>query len=412
MERKLRIVLAAVIGALGVLMAAGVMGSFSYTAFTAAGRHFSIDEVLRSRMYFIHGAVPVLALRMMVFGLLAAAIIKRWKVLPSCVEKRVKGVRLKNALALLLILAVLELIQFPAAFYTGFVREGNFGLRNAGFSLWLYRYGLSSLISLCTVWGMLFVFMLFISGTKRFMLIIPVVFLVLSLGATVLFPRVVTPLFYEVTSLDNRELRGRIQELMTDAGLPVSDVRVVHTSRYSKKANAYFTGFGGSREIYLFDTLLKNFSDDEIITVISHELCHYYEEHVFIGLLLVSAGIAAALAVMALFSRYLFGESLGELVSRSGIHELLFLLLLVLFLANPVYNSVSRYMERRADRFALRLAGSPETFISLKVKFAKRNLAPLAPNPLYVWFYETHPPVLERIKTAEIYQRGQGGSGK
>nr|HPJ37473.1 M48 family metalloprotease [Spirochaetota bacterium] len=274
------------------------------------------------------------------------------------------------------------------------------------------RYGFSSLISFVALWGMLSVFVQFIAGTKRFIIFIPLVFFVLSIGATVLLPRVITPLFYEVSSLRNVELRNRIQGIMEREGLPVSDIRVVHTSRYSKKANAYFTGFGRSREIYLYDTLLKNFSRDEILTVISHELCHYSEEHVLIGLSLVSAGIAAGLAVMMLLCRYLFGVSLRDLVLRNRIAELMFLLLLILFIAKPIYNTASRYLERRADSFALRLTGSPEAFISLQVKLAKKNIAHLTPNPLYVWFYDTHPPVMERIQGAERFRTVHENRGK
>ncbi|HQO03606.1 MAG TPA: M48 family metalloprotease [Spirochaetota bacterium] len=400
MDRRLRLILAAVIGAMGVLMTAGVAGSIDSGDFAAAGRYFSIAEIVRSRSYFIHGMVPVMVLRMAVFALLAFAVLKEWNVLPLCVRERVRNVHLRNSLTLFAVLVFLELLQFPVAFYAGFVREGNFGLRNAGFPLWLYRYVLSSLISLFVTWVMLSVCARVLGGRVRFMVFIPVVFFVVSLGATVLFPRVVTPLFYEVTSLENSELRGRIQGLMEQTGLPVSDVRVVHTGRYSKKANAYFTGFGSAREIYLYDTLLQDFSGDEIMTIVAHELGHYREEHVLIGLLLVSAGIAAALGIMALLSRYVFGGSPGELVLRGRIVELMFLLMLMLFIAKPVFSTVSRYMERRADGFALR-RGSPETFISLKVKFAKKNIAHLAPNPLYVWFYDTHPPVMERIRRAE-----------
>ena len=412
MEQRLRTILAGVIGVLGVLLAAGILGSVHPADFAAAQRYFSIAEIIRSRSYFIHGVVPVMVLRMVVFGLLVTAIIKRWTILPLCVKKRGWKTYINNAFSIFVLLAVLELLRFPAAFYAGYLREGEFGLRNAGFSLWLYRYGFSSLISFVALWGMLSVFIQFIAGTKRFIIFIPLVFFVLSMGTTVLLPRVITPLFYEVSSLRNVELRNRIQGIMEREGLPVSDIRVVHTSRYSKKANAYFTGFGRSREIYLYDTLLKNFSRDEILTVISHELCHYSEEHVLIGLSLVSAGIAAGLAVMMLLCRYLFGVSLRDLVSRNRIAELMFLLLLILFIARPVYSSASRYMERRADRFALRPGGSPEAFISLQVKLAKKNIAHLAPNPLYVWFYDTHPPVMERIQGAERCRTVHGDSSK
>nr|HPJ40154.1 M48 family metalloprotease [Spirochaetota bacterium] len=307
MEQRLRIILAGVIGVLGVLLAAGILGSVHPADFAAAQRYFSIAEIIRSRSYFIHGVVPVMVLRMVVFGLLVTAIIKRWTILPLCVKKRGWKTYINNAFSIFVLLAVLELLRFPAAFYAGYLREGEFGLRNAGFSLWLYRYGFSSLISFVALWGMLSVFMQFLAGTKRFIIFIPLVFFVLSMGATVLLPRLITPLFYEVSSLENVELRSRIQGIMERTGLPVSDIKVVHTSRYSKKVNAYFTGFGKSREIYLYDTLLNNFSIDEIITVVSHELCHYNEEHVLIGLFLVSAGIAAGLAVMMLLSQYLFG---------------------------------------------------------------------------------------------------------
>ncbi|HON80428.1 MAG TPA: hypothetical protein PK544_18200, partial [Spirochaetota bacterium] len=144
MEQRLRIILAGVIGVLGVLLAAGILGSVHPADFAAAQRYFSIAEIIRSRSYFIHGVVPVMVLRMVVFGLLVTAIIKRWTILPLCVKKRGWKTYINNAFSIFVLLAVLELLRFPAAFYAGYLREGEFGLRNAGFSLWLYRYGFSS----------------------------------------------------------------------------------------------------------------------------------------------------------------------------------------------------------------------------------------------------------------------------
>ena len=235
------------------------------------------------------------------------------------------------------------------------------------------------------------------------------VFVGLSIVLAQLAPVVLFPLFYKFQPLDNDELRERLLQLSQRAGTKVRGVYEWKLSEKSKKANAALTGLGRTRRIILADTLLENYSPDEIEAVLAHELGHHVHKHVPKAIL-VQVGITflgfwATAAVLNLAIR----EHLFETLSDFANLPLLALVATVMsFLLMPALNAYSRHNERQADRYCFSSIASVAPFISSMNKLAEQNLAERAPSKWVEWFFHSHPAIGKRISAAQAFARAQG----
>ena len=215
-----------------------------------------------------------------------------------------------------------------------------------------------------------------------------------------LSPVLIEPLFFKFQPLQDQALAERVKDVMKQAGLQVERVQQVDASRRSKHSNAYFTGIGRVKRIVLFDTLLEQMSDDEILGVLAHEAGHWKLGHIWKRLLSMEL---VSLVVCWLFWLVLSWEGLsgwfglGELSFLGKVLLVGFLASLVSFPLTPISSLRSRRHEWQADQFARNLTGEPESLASALVKLCKENLSNLHPHPFYAWFYYSHPPVVERI---------------
>jgi STE24 endopeptidase len=219
-----------------------------------------------------------------------------------------------------------------------------------------------------------------------------------------LYPIVVDPMFNTFTPLRDtewRHLEPRVRELLGTAGIPVEDILVMDASRQGSHSNAYFTGFGATRRIVLYDNLLASHTEDEVLSILAHEIGHWRHDHIVKGLSL--AGLAAILACF-LLSRLLLAlvdRPPWKLHSPSDPRVLPLLLLLAVlasWLSTPVQNAVSRYFERQADRAALELAGKPKAFIDAEITLSRKNKSNVTPHAFNAWLFGSHPTALERIE--------------
>src|SRR5207344_759657 len=196
-------------------------------------------------------------------------------------------------------------------------------------------------------------------------------------------PVVLFPLFYKFIPLQNDELKARLVRLGERAGTRVRGVYEWKLSEKSKKANAALTGLGNTRRIILADTLLANYSTEEIEAVLAHELGHHVHRHIFKSIL-VQAGItfvgfwAANFVLHNAVDRLHMFETLSDFASL----PLLMLVATVLsFMVLPALNAYSRFNERQADRYAFRSIPTIQPFISAMEKLANQNLAERSPSP-------------------------------
>src|SRR5205823_2262928 len=213
--------------------------------------------------------------------------------------------------------------------------------------------------------------------------------------------------FYRVKPLDKEALRARLLALADRAGAKVLGVYEWGLSEKTKKANAALAGIGSTRRILVSDTMLTEYSDEEIEVVLAHELAHHMHGDIWKGIgfesLLILAGFYLA-------SRALAG--LAPAVGLRGVSDIAGLPLLVLaagavsFVMIPVAHAMSRAFERSADRFALALTKNPAAFISAMKRLAAQNLAEEHPSRIVQVLFYSHPPVRERIAAAESYAAG------
>jgi STE24 endopeptidase len=221
-----------------------------------------------------------------------------------------------------------------------------------------------------------------------------------------LAPVVLFPIFYKFEPLDNEDLRRRLVVLSERAGTRVRGVYRWKLSEKSKKANAALTGLGATRRIILADTLLDNYSPEEIEAVLAHELGHHVHRHIlksiFVQAVITLFGFWAANWVL----HYSVDHHMFEELSDFANLPLLALVSVVLsFLLMPALNAYSRFNERQADRYAFESISSVEPFITSMNKLAEQNLAERTPSKWVEWFFHSHPAISRRLAAAKDWSR-------
>jgi STE24 endopeptidase len=220
-----------------------------------------------------------------------------------------------------------------------------------------------------------------------------------------LAPVLLLPLFYRFKPLDRSELRERLTTLSKRAGVRVLGVYEWGLGDKTRRANAALVGSGRTRRVLVSDTLLAEYSDDEIEVILAHELGHHAHRDMLTVLVLEALVIAGALGVAAAVQRTT-GAAFG-LIAPADVAGLPLLVLsgsAFVLVATPLVNWVSRHHERRADRFALDLTQRPAAFVSAMRRLGAQNLAETNPSTLSLWLFHSHPPVEQRIAAARAFQ--------
>jgi STE24 endopeptidase len=225
---------------------------------------------------------------------------------------------------------------------------------------------------------------------------------------TFVFPVLVEPVFNKFTPMEQSQLRSDLMELAARDGVPVKDVLVADASRRTRAVNAYVSGFGATRRIVIYDTLLREAPDAEVRVVVAHELSHARDNDVLTGTLIAALG--AALGVCGLF---LLG-GWTPLLRRAGVESiaepraialLVALAALAGVLAGPAQALVSRRIEARSDAHALRLTGDPASFEAMMSRLALVNLADVDPNRVEYTLFSSHPSVVARLAMSRAWAR-------
>jgi STE24 endopeptidase len=222
-----------------------------------------------------------------------------------------------------------------------------------------------------------------------------------------LAPVILFPIFYKFEPLRDDELKSRLVRLGERAGTRVRGVYKWHLSEKSKKANAALTGLGNTRRIILADTLLDNYSPDEIEAVLAHELGHHVHKHILksIG---VQAGVtfvgfwAANWALHYSIERWHMFETISDF---ANLPLLILIFTLLSFFLMPALNAFSRYNERQADRYAFESIASVAPFVSSMNKLAEQNLAERTPSRWVEWWFHSHPGIARRVAAAAAWER-------
>lgn len=220
-----------------------------------------------------------------------------------------------------------------------------------------------------------------------------------NLFTLAVFPTWIAPLFNKFSPLEDAELKARVERLLERCGFKVKGLMVMDGSRRSSHGNAYFTGFGKSKRIIFFDTLLERLAPGEVEAVLAHELGHFRLRHVVKRMAWVFAASLGFLWLLAhLMHQEWFFHGLNVATPSTAMALVLFFLVLPSFTfpLQPLLSMYSRRHEFEADHYATRHAPARE-LVSALVKLYKDNASTLTPDPLHSAFYDSHPPALARI---------------
>ncbi|MDF1603020.1 M48 family metallopeptidase [Nocardioides sp. YIM 152315] len=233
------------------------------------------------------------------------------------------------------------------------------------------------------------------------------------LGALVLlgsfaYPVLVEPLFNDFRSLEDGPLRSEVLALADQEGVPVDDVLVADASRRTTTLNAYVSGFGSTRRVVLYDNLVDDVPQREVLSVVAHELAHAKHDDVLTGSLLGAAGAVAGVGLLALVTGSLARRGRPALREPASVPMVLALFAIGTLLASPVQNTISRHIETRADVDALEVTRDPEAFEAVQRQLALRSLADPTPPRVSQFWFGSHPTGLTRIAIArQLDDRGR-----
>lgn len=217
------------------------------------------------------------------------------------------------------------------------------------------------------------------------------------------YSELIVPIFNKQIPLEEGTLRQKIEEFAGKAGFLLKNIYVIDGSKRSTKSNAYFSGFGAKKRIVLYDTLMKELSEEEIVAVLGHEIGHYKKHHVL--LMMLSSFIITGL-MLFLFSLVVnnprLSEALGADVPSFHLGLIVFGILYspLSLIIGLISNIVSRRNEFSADRF-VKENYDPAFLASALKKLSVRNLSNMLPHPTYVFFHYSHPPLLQRLEKLE-----------
>ena len=229
---------------------------------------------------------------------------------------------------------------------------------------------------------------------------------------TYLAPSVILPLFNKFEPMEDGELKSSIQEMAKKCDFPLTEIHVMDGSKRSTKSNAFFTGFGKHKKIALFDTLIENHSNDELLAVLAHEVGHFKKKHIIQRIVFSIIQTAVIFFLLGMvtnkesgFARSLFDAfGVTEISTYAGLVFFLLLFSPVSRLLSIVGNAISRKHEFEADAYAAEIQATPAHLITGLKKLSADNLSNLTPHPFPVFLDYSHPPTLTRIKVLKALQ--------
>jgi STE24 endopeptidase len=296
-----------------------------------------------------------------------------------------------------------EGIALPLAFFSGYTVEHRFRLSNQTVWRWFLERIKAYAVGVPMAGAVLAILYFSLTNFGQWWWL-PVAAL-LTLSSLVLArigPAMIFPLFYRFVPLKEGMLRERILRLCATAGITINGVFTFNLSKNTKKANAGLAGIGKGKRIILADTLMNDFTEDEIETVFAHEMGHYVRRHILQGIL---TGTISTFLTLFLTAQ-LYQWSIGQL-GFSSVSQLAALPLLALWLSllgmvsSPLGNILSRRRERQADTYAVRTTDKRDAFVAALRKLESTNLADPEPHPLIEFLFCTHPPMTKRIRFLE-----------
>jgi len=368
----------------------------------ALGAEFTEEQIARgdafrspSYLSFAVGAV----LQLTVLLVIARGPMRR---LVEALDRVPGGWPVRALLAAIALTVVLSLATAPLSYVRGYVVAHDWGLSTQDIGGWISDQARSLLVAA----GTMSVAAVAFYGVVRWR---PGswwlwgwgAFTLLTLILAYLYPVIIAPLFFNFTPVSDEELSREVKSMAAEAGIEVDRVLVADASRRTTSENAYVAGFGSTRQVVVYDTLLEAGGRDETLFIVAHELGHQRANHVLKNVALASLALLGSFALLGWLGAGTWPWSwagAGGVGDLKALPLLAVFALLVGFLLLPLENYVSRNFERQADEAALELTDDPDTAVRTFRRLAFANIAHLDPPQLAVWTLYTHPPIRDRIE--------------
>ena len=299
------------------------------------------------------------------------------------------------------VMLISGIIDLPSSLYAQFVIEEKFGFNRMTLKLFIIDLLKQTALGI-TIGTPVLITVLWLMAQMGSLWWLYVWLFWCSFNLLMLFiyPTWIAPLFNKFSPLDDAPLKARIEALLTRCGFATSGLFVMDGSKRSNHGNAYFTGFGKTKRIVFFDTLLSRLLPVEVEAVLAHELGHFRHHHVLKRIAMLFAMSLAFLAALGqLMNANWFFNGLGVTGQNSALALILFFFVVPVFtfLLTPLMSLLSRHHEFEADRYAAQHASANDLITAL-VKLYDDNAASLTPDPLHSLFYDSHPPAALRVK--------------
>ncbi len=300
-----------------------------------------------------------------------------------------------------IIMLMSDILSIPASYYKTFVIEEKFGFNKTSVNTFFMDKLKGIAMMIIIGGGLLAVIIWFYQITgSYFWMYTWALIAIFTLAMNMFYAKLIVPLFNKQTPLAHGDLRDDIERYSRDVGFQLKDIFVIDGSKRSTKANAYFSGLGSEKRITLYDTLIQDLDNEEIVAVLAHEVGHFKKKHIFFNLILSIILMGVTLWFLSLFiANPLLSEALG--VSQPSFHIGLItfgiLYSPISEITGLIVNIVSRAFEYQADNFA-KESYDGEALISSLKKLSKNNLSNLTPHPAMVFIHYSHPTLLQRIK--------------
>ena len=297
---------------------------------------------------------------------------------------------------------IFKIFDLPIGFYSGYVLARRFGLSRQSAAGWVkdqlkaLAIGVPLMVTAAEV-----IYQLLRAYPGRWWIYTSLAFITFAVVMANLAPVLLLPLFFKFKPVENNDLQNRVSRLSRQTGTPVCGIFEWSLGDKTRKANAAVVGWGNTRRIIVSDTLLENFSGEEIEVIMAHELCHHVKNHMWQSLALQSL-----VSFVSFYAAYRILPPLSVSFGFRGVSDVANLPLLALvimtlsLLVLPVVNYFSRRLETAADLYALDITGDALAFVSAMEKLAEINLTNKTPNKIIEFIFYSHPSVDERIKLA------------
>lgn len=310
-----------------------------------------------------------------------------------------------GAIFVVLFLAINEILTLPFDAYEDLVIDKSFGFSKMSVGLFALDFLKSFIMTLIFGFAIAFALVWLIENVALWWIWGFFLMLFVALIANLIYPLIIAPIFNKFTPLNDEALKSRIEGIMQRVGFKANGIFVMDASKRDGRLNAYFGGFGKAKRVVLFDTLLSKVSHDELLAILGHELGHFKHKDLLKNICIMAFVLFALFFIAGNLPQWLFADFDSALVEsgKNGALTLCVLLLVSSFISfyfMPIINFFSRKAEYKADEFGANLTNKADLRNALK-KLVSENKAFPYSHKISVFFYMSHPPLIERLKALE-----------